>query len=76
MNIYTRQDFLDLYKLIKKKQHKKLYSDLTSDKFSCTADQNLGKFIVGTIGYKLNKDSRDRFIELIKTNENLYYKFI
>lgn len=94
MSVYTRQDFLDLYKLIKKKQHKKLYPDLTGDLFSYNADMVLrlpthngsisyyrknhvpGMFdrVVRSFYFKLSKDSRDRFIELIKTNENINFQ--
>jgi hypothetical protein len=103
MSVYTRQDFLDLYKLIKKKQHKKLYPDLTTVRFNRYADANLHirrwgistGGIINSVGYyrrnhvpgmfdrvvkaffdSLNKDCKNRFIEIIKTNENLYHKFI
>jgi len=101
MSVYTRQDFLDLYKLIKKKQHKKLYPDLTTVRFHRYADANLhiGSRAtytgINAVGYyrrnhvpgmfdrvvkaffdSLNKDCKNRFIEIIKTNENLYHKFL
>ena len=102
MSVYTRQDFLDLYKLIKKKQHKKLYPDLTTVRFHRYADANLtiklrlqhakrpnavgyyrrnhvpGMFdrVVKAFFDSLNKDCKNRFIEIIKTNENLYHKFL